>query len=542
MRFLAKRSCAATFLVATVVAASARADTLQSGDPANLFRITDFVTGLDQPTSFAWLPDGRLLITEKTGALLLVSKDGKTKQTIGQFPVNTVSEQGLLHVLLHPDFATNRLLFFYYSAADSAGGTDTDRHRVVTVMLGANDQLDMSTEKVLVHGFHGPQNHDGGSLAIGPDGKLYIGDGDSGCNSNQAPEPPYTPTNFFATCLTNPNGKILRVNLDGTIPADNPLVGKSVTACGDACATDVTTLPLAPAREDIWAWGFRNPWRFWFDPKTKNLWVGDVGEVTYEEIDVIPPSGAGKHYGWPWREAAFGHPPSTCQQITPNAGDCIDPQYFCVHGTSSDPNVDGSCQSITGGLIVDSCAFPSPFRGRYFFADNAAHWLATLDPTADRNGIVAGSRKMFAKSAGEPVHLDVGPDGALYYAVIAGSGSSTIERVFPKSPVPCAAPDGGSGAGGPTSAGGATGTGSTSAGSGGGAAGPSAGGAPNAATGSGGGTKGASDGGLKAGSRETSSCGCRTAASGRSAWSSWVVALVLASAARRRRAARTRRP
>src|SRR5678810_1290057 len=112
----------------------------------------------------------------------------------------------------------------YYSAAMSIGGTDVARHRVVTVALGNNDTIDTSQETILVQGLRGPANHDGGALAIGPDGKLYIGVGDTGCNSNTAPEPVYTPTNFFATCLTVPNGKILRVNLDGSIPNDNPLV------------------------------------------------------------------------------------------------------------------------------------------------------------------------------------------------------------------------------------------------------------------------------------------------------------------------------
>ncbi|MGH9441059.1 MAG: PQQ-dependent sugar dehydrogenase, partial [Thermoanaerobaculia bacterium] len=226
-----------------------------------------------------------------------------------------------------------------------------------------------------------------------------------------------------------------------------PLVGKRVTACGAACGDSVTTLPLsARPRTDIWAWGFRNPWRFWFDPKTKNLWVGDVGEVTYEEIDVIPPSGKGKHYGWPWREGGKGHPTSTCREITPDAGDCVDPQYYCRHGASAD-GIDGDCESITGGLIVDSCAFPATFRGRYFFADNANSWLATLQPTADRNGIVPGSREMFLTGGSNtlPVHLDVGPDGALYFAEIRPGKTGVIERVYPKHPESCGSgtPDGG---------------------------------------------------------------------------------------------------
>jgi glucose/arabinose dehydrogenase len=509
----------------SLLCGSAGADTLEPGDPTTLFTIADYVTGLDSPTSFAFLPDGRMLITDKGGDLLIADKTGATK-TVGTFAVNTVSEQGLLHVILHPSFATNRLLIFYYSASatNKDPGTDADRHRVVTVPFTATDTLDMANEKILVRGLHGPANHDGGALGIGPDGKLYIGDGDTGSNSNKPPEPVYTPTNFFATCLTYPNGKILRVNLDGSIPTDNPLVGKQVTACG-ANATDPTTLPLAAAREDIWAWGFRNPWRFSFDSKTGNLWVGDVGEITYEEIDVIPQTGGGKHYGWPYREGAKGHPTNVCQTITPNAGDCIDPQYYCKHGAGV-TGIDGNCTAVTGGLIVDSCQFPANFQGRYFFGDSGSHWIATLQPTADRNGITAGSRQIFARSGGQPVHIDVGPDGALYYAVIAGAGTSTVERIFPKAPIACANPGtgGAPGAGGAASGGaagsgagaGGTGVGGTGAGAtaGGGGTASGAGGTPGGGTIRGGvdasiGPDGGRAKGL--GSGDTGNCGCRTA-------------------------------
>jgi glucose/arabinose dehydrogenase len=450
-----------------LVASVGRADTMVTGNPANLFTVAAKVTGLNQPTSFAFLPDGRMVITDKGGDVTLVDTQGG-KTTAGTFTVDTESEKGLLHVIVHPSYATNRLLIFYYSAADSIGGTDSDRHRIVTVPLTAAGTLDMTQETILVRGLRGPANHDGGALAIGPDGKLYIGDGDTGCNSNTAPEPVYTPTNFFATCLTYPNGKILRVNLDGSIPSDNPLVNApEVTACGSTCGTDATT--LAPAtgnaiRKDIWAWGFRNPWRFWFDPKTNNLWVGDVGEVTYEELDIIPPSGKGKHYGWPWREGGKGHPVSACQQIEPNAGDCVDPQYYCVHGAASG-GLDGNCSAIMGGAIVDSCDWPTSFQGRYFFGDYSNKWIANVTLTADRSALTAPNRNQFITTSGGPTHIDIGPDGALYYSTI---GPGTIQRVAPKNPITCT-PDAGTGAGGAgtagaggaTANGGATGKGGT---------------------------------------------------------------------------------
>lgn len=278
-------------------------------------QITTVVANLDQVTDFAWLPDGRMLITEKGGALKLRAGDGRVL-TLRKFAVDEESEKGLLGVAIDPTFAETRRFFLYWSLADSAGGTDLDRHRVISLRL-AGDKLEEGSEKLLLRGLRGPRNHDGGALAIGPDGMLYVGVGDTGCNSNRPPEPAYRPTNHFGTCLTNANGKILRIGLDGSIPGDNPLVGVArVTACGSSCRDTIGVLSDTPRRE-IWAWGFRNPWRFWFDPKTGKLWVGDVGEITIEEIDIAL---KGRHHGWPWREGRHGWPRGKCQQITPDTG------------------------------------------------------------------------------------------------------------------------------------------------------------------------------------------------------------------------------
>jgi glucose/arabinose dehydrogenase len=398
-----------------------------AGDPRSVtFQLTDVATGLSQPTDFAFLPDGRMVITEKGGAAKLRATDG-TLTTAGTFDVDTESEKGLLGVVADPDFATTRRLFFYYSASDGAGGTDDDRHRVVSRELKDDGTIDAAagTQHTLVSGLHGPQNHDGGGLAIGPDGKLYIGVGDTGCNSNTEPEPIYTPTNFFATCLSNANGKILRVNLDGSVPNDNPLVGMgAVTACG-TCGTAISSATAAP-RTEIWAWGFRNPWRFWFDPQTGKLWVGDVGEITYEEIDVVV---KGRHYGWPWREGPHGWPTSKCQDVSPDTGDCVDPVYHCHHGDAVD-GIDGDCISITGGAIVDNTAWPAAVRGRYYFADNGDGRIWSLAVDSTRSTLVAGSRVDVTQTNGTPVSLRIGPDGDLYVADL------TLNKILKLAPAP----------------------------------------------------------------------------------------------------------
>jgi glucose/arabinose dehydrogenase len=421
------------FGAAVALPQPAFADRLEAGAPAALFSIETAVGGLNAPTSFGWLPDGRVVIADRNGDVLIASVGG-TAEVIGNIPVEPNKDVGgLLNMVVHPDFEENRTLIFAIAGnPPPATGRDEDGHRISAFALDEDFKLDVMKEKILVGNLRRVSKHDGGALAIGPDRKLYVGIGDTGCLSGMAPEPVYDPYNYFATCLTNANGKILRVNLDGSVPPDNPLVGKAVTMCGDGCRSELPGPPNGPAREEIWAWGFRNPWRFWFDPKTESLWVGDVGEVTYEELDIIPKNGAGRHYGWPWREADRGHPKDSCNRTDP-AGDCQDPAYYCAHGKVE--GVDANCSAIIAGAIVDSCQFPESFRGKYFFGDNTGSWIATLDVNGERDGVVPDSRKMFAKTDGGPVHFAIGPDGALYYAVLGQSGS--IQRITPRTPERC---------------------------------------------------------------------------------------------------------
>ena len=413
-------------VAATLVAGAASAQSLASGGPANTFNLTTFVSGISQITDFRFLPDGRVVMTQKTGEVMVRLTDGSVVQA-GSFPVDSSSEKGLLGVELHPQFGqgTNRTLFFYYSRSNATGGTDLNRHRVVSITLADTNQLTMATETILLQNLRGPANHDGGGLGIGPDGKLYVSVGDTGCNSGVPPGG--TITNYTGTCLTTANGKILRINLDGSIPADNPLVGTTVPNC-DATSCNATPDPSnqVPApRTEIWAWGFRNPFRFSFDPMTGNLWVGDVGEVTYEEVDLVT---KGQHYGWPYREGAFGYPVTTCATLGPNGGgaNCVDPVYFCVHGGSTG-GIDGSCQSITGGVFVDSPSWPAPYRGLYYFGDNANGNVWTLTPNGARSTL--GNRANFGSGFGTPVRFLVGPDGNLY---VANDSSNNIVVISPR--------------------------------------------------------------------------------------------------------------
>lgn len=421
--------CAAVLVVPSL----ARAGGLE-GEAAAVFSLSTYADGLELATATALLPDGRAVIIEKTGRVLVQKASGE-RVVAGSLAVDAEKEKGLLNVIPHPEFVKTKQLVFYYSAADRPV---LDKHKVSLITLGDDDQLDLASEKVLVKGLRGPDDHEqGGGLAIDGKGHLLIGVGDTGCRAKKLPEPPYTPTNYFATCLTNGNGKILRVALDGSVPADNPLIDvAAVSACGQTCGEDPKTLREAPPRKDIWAWGIRNPWRIWVDPKTDHVWVADVGDLANEELDIIPPGG-GRHYGWPFREGGQGHPVSVCNGTTPARGDCVEPAYYCRHDDAPG-TADGGCKSINGGLIVDDCRFPAAFRGKYFFADNANGRIWTVTPTPDRKGIVPGSRADVGQVEGFVVDLDLGADAALYATVMRiPPAKSVVLRIAPKELARC---------------------------------------------------------------------------------------------------------
>ena len=440
------------FLVAALLATlPASAQTLAPGGPASTFQIGTYLSGLGQLTDFRFLPDGRMVMTTKDGSVKIRRTDGSVV-TAGTFAVDSSSEKGLLGVEVDPQFSTNTFLYFY--ASD--GPSTANKHRVLRVALNPDSTLVCSGATcssspeplVLLQNLMGPANHDGGGLAIGPDGKLYVGVGDTGCNSNLPPGDAIT--NYIGTCLTTANGKLLRINLDGTIPSDNPLAapGTRVPACNGTCGNgpDAGTL-ITGARSEIWAWGFRNPFRFSFDPQTGRLWVGDVGEVSYEEVNLVT---KGQHYGWPYREGTYGHPRTVCDTLGPNGvgADCVEPAYFCEHNGAVGNN-DGNCQSITGGIFADVSSWPAPFRGSYVFGDNANGNVWTLTPNAARDGFVTNPRSDFGSGFGTVIRFLIGTDGQLYIGQLEGS----IFRITVRPGIDAGTPDAGPPDAGPPDAG-----------------------------------------------------------------------------------------
>lgn len=409
---------------------SSAAAQLEAGEPASGFELGEWVTGVQEVTDIAFLQDGRAVITRKMGGITVVTADGKVQKEDQSIEVDDGSEKGLLGVVRDDQDR----LYFYASAGDD----DQDKHKVYRATIDASGAITVDTSRSIIgDGLEGPANHDGGGMVIHK-GQLYVGVGDTGSNASP-------PQNRYSTCLNKANAKILRVNLDGSIPDDNPLVKlDQVTGCSSVRSA----FAMMPPDKRIYAWGLRNPWRLWIDPQTDLLWIGDVGEVTQEEITV---GGKGAHHGYPFFEGTLEHGAlgglDGCMDVVPPTP-CTPPQ----HGY---PRGDGV--SVTGGLIPPAGCGWGAYEQRYFFADYGSDRVWTLDVKPDRSGAVPSSRKLFGR-IGNLVSFRMGPDGAMY---LVAHGSGLVHRLAPKNiPAGCrgdaAAPVGGPGPGpGASPAGGA---------------------------------------------------------------------------------------
>lgn len=343
--------------------------------PANFTR-TNFVSGLGNATAFAQAPDGRLFVAEQAGTLRIVQTNGTLLATpfVTLASVDSSDERGLIGVTLDPAFTTNGYVYLYYTS--TVGGA---HNRIVRLTANPNTPniVSVGSESVIAElpTLSSATNHNGGVLRFGTDGKLYVGVGDN-ANRTQAPD------------LNLVFGKILRFNVDNplSIPTDNPF-------CNTA-----STLKCA-----IWAKGLRNPYTMAVRASDGRIHINDVGESTWEEIDL---GVSGADYGWPASEGA-----TTATGITP-------PLYAYDHtaGTAAGDFFSGC--AITGGVFYPTTgAFPAAYRDSYYFADFCGQWIARLDTT---NGNAAYA---FGKVDDQPVDLLTGTDGALYVL-----GRTTVTR------------------------------------------------------------------------------------------------------------------
>lgn len=388
MRLSHLLACAGLSL-ATGSGASACSGDAPVGPPAGTgARLQEVATGLSVPLYLtAPAGDARLFIVEKTGGIRIV-KDGALLPDPFldlSAKVSSGSEQGLLGLAFDPEYATNGRFVVHYT--DLAGNTALSRFQVSV----DPDRADPASELLILAAIQPASNHNGGQVAFGPDGFLYLGLGDGGSSGD--PE-------GRGQGLSDLLGSILRVDVRTgdpyTVPADNPFTGNPA------------------ARPEVWSYGLRNPWRFSFDRGTGDLYIADVGQNQVEEIDVSTPAdggGRGVNYGWSIMEGSRCFRGSECDRtgLTP-------PVLEYTH--------QEGC-SVTGGYVYRGSAIPE-LQGHYFYADFCEGWVRSFRYTA---GTVTDEASWPTLSPGGPI-VSFGEDsnGELY-VLQAGGG---VFRIVPE--------------------------------------------------------------------------------------------------------------
>ncbi|MBU2920392.1 PQQ-dependent sugar dehydrogenase [Winogradskyella psychrotolerans] len=308
-----------------------------------------FASNLDRPISIKHAGDNKLYVVEQDGYIKIINADGTIQSApfldIDSIVINTGNERGLLGLAFHPDYTTNG--YFFVNYINNSGNTVISRFsRDATNPLLA----DASSELIILTYDQPYSNHNGGDMAFASDGFLYIASGDGGLYDD--------PQNNSQNTLTL-LGNILRLDINSitatqnySIPSSNPFIGDP----------DV--------RDEIFAYGLRNPWKFSFDRQTNDLWIADVGQSGYEEINMVSAAEAatGLNYGWRCYE---GNGP----YIT---DDCSDSSAytFPIEGYSHSGDGLFKC-SITGGYRYRGTNYPN-FNGLYFFADYCSQEIGYL--------------------------------------------------------------------------------------------------------------------------------------------------------------------
>lgn len=334
------------------------------------------ISGLSSPTAMALAPDGRIFVCQQGGALRVIKNGVLLPTPFMTLIVDPAGERGLLGIAFDPNFASNNFLYVYYTVPFEP------RHNRVSRFTANGDVVVPGSELIILEldNLSLASNHNGGALHFGPDGKLYIATGENATTSN-------------SQTLANKLGKILRINSDGSIPNDNPFFNQ---ASGN--------------NRSIWALGLRNPFTFAFQPGTGRMFINDVGENAWEEInDGI----AGSNYGWSITEGPTNNP------------NFRSPLFAYNHSISATTGC-----AITGGTFYNppTVQFPASFVGKYFFADLCSGWIRVFDPAT-------GTASGFATSISQPVDLKVGSDGSLYYLSFSGS-LFRVRFTPPQVPVP----------------------------------------------------------------------------------------------------------
>ena len=383
----------------------ALAQSPQGSPPWPTIALQEIATGFAKPVYLTHAGDGsnRLFVVEKAGKIFII--DNGVKQTLPFLDIvskvnSSCNECGLLGLAFPPTYASDGYFFVSYTGKGNPAppvlpdepsptvGNDNvlARYRVSTTNPNLADAA--NEERILT--INQPyQNHNGGAILFGPDDLLYMGVGDGGSGGDPLKS---------AQNLASPLGKILRIEVGATgtytVPPDNPFI--------------TSTVGGAAARPEVWAYGLRNPWRFSFDAATGDLWIGDVGQSNWEEVDFVPAAAVGgQNYGWSILEGTHCYPPGTSGCSTTGKTQPIH-EYGRAVG-----------QSITGGYVYwgDIAAL----RGIYIYGDFSAGKIFGL-----RNEGGAWQSHDFLEAGFGIPSFGQGPDGALYVVDYGGSVQKII--------------------------------------------------------------------------------------------------------------------
>ena len=310
-----------------------------------------------------FLPDGRLLVAELAGRIRVIPSPYTTPDATPFLQISNIGsagvQQGIYDFAFDPAFATNRYFYVFYTA----GTPNRDRLSRFTANATLNGTVAGSELILYQDPLDANAEHHGGAIVFGNDGKLYFTTGEH-FDAAEAQD------------LSNPRGKLHRINPDGTVPTDGPFY--------DGAGRNW---------DSIWAYGLRNPYRAFYDGPTGRLYIGDVGGNDYatakEEVNI---AARGANYGWPDHEGACPSP-------------CTSPLYSCAH--------NGRDSAVTGGFVYHGTAFPAGYDGSYFFADYTQNCVKRL--TVDAAGNLTGVYNFEPANGsvdgpyGDIVYLDRGP-------------------------------------------------------------------------------------------------------------------------------------
>jgi glucose/arabinose dehydrogenase len=334
--------------------------------------------GISNPTVMAFAPDGRLFVAQQSGALRIIQNGILLATPFVTLTVNSSGERGLLGIAFDPSFNTNQFIYLYYTLSTGANNRISRFTANGNVVVPGSELVLLNLDPL-----SSATNHNGGTIQFGKDGKLYVGIGEN-ANSANAPN------------LDTYLGKILRINPDGSVPAGNPFTSGTAQ------------------KQRIWQYGMRNPYTLSIQPGTGRIFVNDVGQSTWEEVNDC--TTGGRNYGWPTAEGNSSNIAFT------------NPIYTYTHGSG----IGVGC-AITGGTFFNPSTtnYPSQYTGRYFFLDYCNSWIDMLTLSGS-----TASRSNFASAiAGSPVCMATGPDGNLYFLSRTNSGVYKITFTSSTSPV-----------------------------------------------------------------------------------------------------------